>query len=98
MTLGGATVCAGLVPGIKGGQVADAGPALRGWTFQWGPRCRGHVKRSSTGKTKGMLLDRCLREASVNLSSAGGSQKQEVAADSWLGREDPGELSVEHMT
>ena len=28
----------------------------------------------------------------------GGSQKQEVAADSWLGREDPGELSVEHMT
>lgn len=58
---------------------ADAGPALRGWTFQLGPRCRGHVKRTSTGKTKGMLLDRRLREASVNLSSDTEAETQRVS-------------------
>ena len=56
--------------------MADAGPALRGWTFQLGPRCRGRVKRTLTGKTKGVLLDHPLREASVNLGSVGGSRKQ----------------------
>lgn len=30
--------------------------------------------------------------------AGGGSQKQEVAADSWLWREDSGELSAEQMT
>lgn len=46
-------MCTGLVPGIKGGQVADAGPALRGVDVPVGTQMQRPCQEDLDGKDKG---------------------------------------------